>query len=499
MHNHDVVVVGAGFGGLAAALRLAELGANVVLCETLRYPGGCASTFTRSGYQFESGATLFSGLGEGQLFSRWNDKWELGVRFDRIDPLVELRTGAWSIAIPSDPASFLRGFTELPGADPEALRRFFGTQRGVADSLWKLFDDPTLLPPLRGSSIFRHLGRSLSYAPVLRWMGRPLSDVVAHHGLAGWEPLRLYLDAVSQITVQASSAEAEAPFAMAAVDYFFRGTGHVHGGIGSLAWALTTAIERAGGTVLLANRVRELRREQGRWLVQTRKGEIEAKTVVANVLPQSLSVMTRPQMNGALRDVEDSVESGWGAAMLYLAIDSDAVQRAEAHHLQLIDDHSAPLVEGNHVFCSVSAANEGARAPDGQRTVTVSTHVPMRKLLDLGKENQGVYIDAVQNRMRSTIRRRAPELLDHAAFQMTASPRTFARFTGRHQGYVGGVPRRVGWHHYRPRALWPREALPGLYLVGDSVLLGQSTLAVALGGVRTADRIAARAPTWEVA
>ena len=52
MRNADVAVVGAGFGGLATALRLAELGANVVLCETLRYPGGCASTFSRSGYQF---------------------------------------------------------------------------------------------------------------------------------------------------------------------------------------------------------------------------------------------------------------------------------------------------------------------------------------------------------------------------------------------------------------------------------------------------------------
>jgi phytoene dehydrogenase-like protein len=62
----------------------------------------------------------------------------------------------------------------------------------------------------------------------------------------------------------------------------------------------------------------------------------------------------------------------------------------------------------------------------------------------------------------------------------------------RHLGYVGGVPRRVGLRHYRPQALWPRQAIPGLYLVGDSVLLGQSTLAVALGGVRTAEKIAAR-------
>ncbi|MBT8467846.1 MAG: FAD-dependent oxidoreductase, partial [Deltaproteobacteria bacterium] len=35
METADVVVIGAGFGGLATALRLAELGADVVLCETL--------------------------------------------------------------------------------------------------------------------------------------------------------------------------------------------------------------------------------------------------------------------------------------------------------------------------------------------------------------------------------------------------------------------------------------------------------------------------------
>jgi phytoene dehydrogenase-like protein len=472
-------------------LRLAELGADVVLCETLRYPGGCASTFTRSGYQFEAGATLFSGLGDGQLFSNWNDKWDLGVRFDPLDPLVELRTAGWSLEVPRDPVRFVRRFGALPGADPDAVSRFFSTQRRVADALWKLFEDPSLLPPLSPGAFFRHIGRTPSYAPVLRWMGRPLSDVVSHHGLHGWEPLRVYLDAVSQITVQASSADAEAPFAMAAADYFFRGTGHVHGGIGSLAWAMTRAIERAGGTVLLSNRVRGVRHEHGHWLLDTRKGELRAKTVVANVLPQSLSDMV-PWMNGALRDVENSVESGWGAAMLYMIVDSNAVRGPDAHHLQLVDDESQPFRKGNHVFCSISAGDEHQRAPDGQRTVTVSTHVPMQELRALDPEDQGSYIASIQARMRNTIGKRAPELLEHAVFEMTASPRTFERFTGRHLGYVGGVPRRVGWSHYRPRALWPRQAARDLYLVGDSVLLGQSTLAVALGGVRTAAHIASR-------
>jgi len=67
---------------------------------------------------------------------------------------------------------------------------------------------------------------------------------------------------------------------------------------------------------------------------------------------------------------------------------------------------------------------------------------------------------------------------------MTASPRTFARFTGRHRGFVGGVPRRAGLDHYLDLA--PRPVANGVWLVGDSVFPGQSTLATALGGQRTA-------------
>ena len=80
-----------------------------------------------------------------------------------------------------DREAFVSRFCQLPNADPEALRGFFATQHRVADALWKLFDDPTLLPPLSGRSVFRHLGRTFSYGPVLRWMGRPLSEVVAQH------------------------------------------------------------------------------------------------------------------------------------------------------------------------------------------------------------------------------------------------------------------------------------------------------------------------------
>jgi phytoene dehydrogenase-like protein len=87
----------------------------------------------------------------------------------------------------------------------------------------------------------------------------------------------------------------------------------------------------------------------------------------------------------------------------------------------------------------------------------------------------------------------APEIADAVASEMTASARTFARFTGRSGGAVGGVPRRAGLRTYLD-LLTPPSLGPGLHLVGDSVGLGQSTLATALTGLKLAERLANRAP-----
>jgi len=49
---------------------------------------------------------------------------------------------------------------------------------------------------------------------------------------------------------------------------------------------------------------------------------------------------------------------------------------------------------------------------------------------------------------------------------------------------VGGLPRRVGVGSYA--GIGPSQVLDGVWLVGDSVFPGQSALATAIGGVRTA-------------
>jgi len=172
--------------------------------------------------------------------------------------------------------------------------------------------------------------------------------------------------------------------------------------------------------------------------------------------------------------------------MLYLVARTPQGWSDDAHHLQLVAEPERPLSEGNHVFVSASSALETERAPPGRRTLTVSTHLPLTQLRAAGS-GAGGYVHSIQQRMKRTLQARAPEWFAGIEYELSASPRTFARFVGRPSGSVGGLPRRVGMSSYA--GLGPSQVLEGVWLVGDSVFPGQSALATAIGGVRTASAV----------
>ena len=421
---------------------------------------------------------------------RWIDRYGLPIDVDFPEPLIELRSKLGVLAIGRDRNALVQRLAKQ-GGDADKLARFMDKQRRVADTLWALFDEPDLLPPITPSSLWRHVTRTRRYAPLVPLLGKPLGTLVDRFGLADHLPLRLYLDAMCQITVQTNAANAEAPFALAAIDYLFRGTGHVRHGIGSLANALCDLVERLGGAVRFSTRAHGIARHGRGFVVETRRGRAYADAVVANLLPRALRAQVGrtigPSGLSMLARLDERVRTGWGAAMLYLGVDGRRLP-SQPYHLELVDDPDAPLTEGNHLFCSVSGEDELARAPEGQRTVTVSTHIAMP---DLPEAAHARRIASIQERMRETLALRAPELAERVVMSMPASPRTFERFTGRPGGYVGGIPRVASLRHYR--YLGPLEIEAGLYLVGDTAFPGQSTLATAIGGVRTAEAIIGRA------
>ena len=85
------VVVGSGFGGLAAAVRLRAMGHPVTVLEARDQPGGRAGVFTRGGYTFDAGPTVITApyLLE-ELFSLVGRRFEDYVQLVPVDPFYRI-------------------------------------------------------------------------------------------------------------------------------------------------------------------------------------------------------------------------------------------------------------------------------------------------------------------------------------------------------------------------------------------------------------------------
>ncbi len=82
-----VVVVGAGFGGIASALRMRALGYQVTLLEKLNKIGGRAQVFNKNGFKHDAGPTVITApFMFDDLFKLFNEERKKYLNFVPLDP-----------------------------------------------------------------------------------------------------------------------------------------------------------------------------------------------------------------------------------------------------------------------------------------------------------------------------------------------------------------------------------------------------------------------------
>ncbi|MCX7374038.1 MAG: phytoene desaturase [Alphaproteobacteria bacterium] len=124
------VVIGSGFGGLAAAVRLAARGWRVTVLEKLDAPGGRAYVFRQDGFSFDAGPTIITApyLLE-ELWALCGQRMSDHVTLKRIDPFYEIRFDDGTVFRAYDDQARMR--EEVARLNPAEVAGF---DRCIADS-----------------------------------------------------------------------------------------------------------------------------------------------------------------------------------------------------------------------------------------------------------------------------------------------------------------------------------------------------------------------------
>src|ERR1700759_3548457 len=96
-HPH-AVVIGSGFGGLAAAIRLGAKGYRVTVLEKLDAPGGRAYVYRQDGFTFDAGPTIVTPpfLFE-ELWALCGRRMADDIELRQISPLYRIVVDAGSV------------------------------------------------------------------------------------------------------------------------------------------------------------------------------------------------------------------------------------------------------------------------------------------------------------------------------------------------------------------------------------------------------------------
>ena len=489
-----VVVVGAGIGGLTTGALLARRGYQVLILDQALVPGGCASTFKRQGFTFDVGATQVAGLEPGGIHYRIFKELEVEIPpATYCDPgcAVYLPGEVAPINVWRDPQKWqIERQRQFPGSEP-----FWQLLAKLFEVSWEFQSRDPVLPPRNLWDLWQLVSAVRPNTMItLPFTLLTVGDALRLYGLGDDRRLKTFLDLQLKLYSQVSAEETALLYAATAlgVSQAPQGLYHLQGSMQVLSDRLVLALQKYGGKLLMRHTVERINVESSNAasvVIRNQKtSEIwtePADHIVANVTAQNL-VQLLEQVPAGYQQRVDKLPPASGAFVVYLGVDQSAIPSNCPPHLQFLYDYDGVIGENNSLFVSVSKLGDG-RAPAGKATIIASSFTDPRIWWQC--EN---YEELKQQYTEEAIARLSqyfhltPETI---VYQEAATPRSFARFTARDQGIVGGIGQRVST--FGPFGFANRTPIKRLWLVGDSTHPGEGTAGVSYSALTVVRQIEA--------
>jgi phytoene desaturase len=473
----NVVVIGAGLGGLAVALRLQGAGLDVTVLEQRATPGGRASRLRTDGYTWDTGPSLITMPWVlEEAFAAGGLDLHAEVRMRRLEPLYRIR---W--------AGEERAFDFH--ADREALRaqvarfdeRDAARLPGFLDALRPIYEEGIL------GAGRRAFGDLRSFAGLLPRMARlgailPLHRFVARHFR---HPRVREAFSFHSLFIGGDPFRVPAIYGALAYLQVLDGGWYADGGVYSLVEAMARPLDlRCGAHVESIERGRD-----GVRAVWLEGGE----RVPADVVISNADVLRTQALLGDRRP-RRRLKPTMSCFLLYLG--TDRIQPSLLHHTLLVGDgyrefirtatRGRGLPRTFSTYVHAPARTEPAMAPAGGDSLAILLPVPnLRANVAWDRAVDGLR-DALVADLERTFG--LDGLGASVAVEHRMAPPDFAREFGAVDGNAFAVEPTL---HQSAYLRAPNRVAPGLYHVGAGTHPGAGIPGVLLGAEVTAGLVAA--------
>jgi phytoene desaturase len=477
------VVSGAGFGGLAAAIRLTARGYRVTIAERLEQAGGRASVFQQNGYIFDAGPTIVTApFVFEELWEICGQSMEDHVTLTAMDPFYRIR--------------FDDGDFFSCNGDPDSMRaevaRFNPDDVAGYDQFLKESEENYKVGfEMMGKKPFSKFIDMLRFLPdlIMQRADRSVYAHVAKH--ITHEKLRIALS-FHPLFVGGNPMRVTSIYSLIAYLERNWGVHYVQGGTGALVSAMVKLFKQQDGLLLLNSPVESINAENDKVTGVTLDGgrELKADIVVSNadaawgydnLLPKNSAKRWTKKKISKINFSMSLFVWYFGTSKQYKDVDHHTIMMGPRYQglLKDIFDNKV-LAEDFSLYLHRPSATDASVAPDGCDAFYVLAPVPhLESETDWNVEAEP-FRKRIQQRLEETL---LPGLGDHLEASLVMTPIDFKERLNAPFGAAFGpepIFTQSGW--FRPHN--DSEELAGLYLTGAGTHPGAG-----LPGVVTSARV----------